>query len=239
MAPVEEGEYVALDAKTGAELWWTQWTVKEVSRDGQTTVRVEEQGKGIRGTTTPTMWTIRMLLDQSSKETRFSSRREVRDLSGHLLTVQERELDYTAGTGRITTSDPRTGKTESRDLSLALDAVGIETLAIRLRALPGQPGQQMRFELVTFSGKEVEMLAKIVGREQVRVPAGSFECYKVELSLTGVVGFIAGLVMPSMYMWHTVAAPHIWVKYQGPEGGVGSREIVRQLVRFTPLPRGA
>jgi hypothetical protein len=29
-----------------------------------------------------------------------------------------------------------------------------------------------------------------------------------------------------------VAAPHFWVKYQGPDGSAASRQIVRELVRF-------
>ncbi len=237
IAPVEEGEYAALDAKTGADLWREQWTVKGVSQDGQTTVRVEENGKGMRGSTTPTTWTIRMRLDHTALETRFSSTQEIRDLSGQLLTVRQRELDFTGGSGRITTTDARTGKAESRDLSLPPYTISVETLAMELRALPDKPGQQMRFNLVTIDGKQIEMLAKIVGREQVTVPAGSFDCYKVEVSPTGVVGFIAGLIMPNIYMWHTVAPPHLWVKYLGPGEGSGPREVLRQLVRFTPPPR--
>ncbi len=237
MAPVEEGEYAALDARTGAEQWRTQWTVRQVSQGGQTTVRVEEDGKGMRGSTTPRTWAIHMRLDHSALETRLSSTQEIRDLSGQLVTVRERQLDFTGGSGRITTTDVRSGKTESRDLSLPPYTISVETLAMELRMLPDKPGQQMRFNLVTIDGKQVEMLAKIVDREQVTVPAGSFQCYKVEVAPTGVVGFIAGLVMPNMYMWHTVAPPHIWVKYQGPGEGSGPREILRQLVRFTPLPR--
>jgi hypothetical protein len=95
----------------------------------------------------------------------------------------------------------------------------------------------MRFDLVTRDGKVFGMLARIIGRERVDVPAGSFECYRVELAPTGLIGVLADLAMPKTYMWHAVAAPHIWVKFQGVEGGPGGREIIRELVQFTPLPR--
>ncbi len=180
-----------------------------------------------------------MNLQVSSQDARFTSTKDVRDLSGQLLEVQQRELDYTAGSGRISIRNARTGATETRSVSLPPHAIGVDILAVELRVLPEEPGRQLRFVLVTLDGKKVGMLAKIVGRQQVSVPAGSFECYKVELSPTGIAGVVADLVLPKMYMWFSVAAPHIWVKYEGPEGGVGSREIVRQLVRFTPLPAAA
>ncbi len=235
MASIERGEYMARDAETGTELWRLDWTLDKTSQDGRTTVRVEEDGKGIMGTQTPTRWTVHMLLDVSPRDTQFSSTRDVRDLSGQLLQVQQRELDYTTGTGRITTRNARTGDTESQSVSLPPHAIGAEILATELRGLPDQPGQQMRFVLLTMGGKTIGMLAKIVGRQRVTVPAGSFECYKVELAPSGVAGLVADLLMPKMHMWYTVAAPHIWIKYQGPEGGPGSRQIVRELVRFSPL----
>jgi hypothetical protein len=235
MASIERGEYVALDAETGAKLWRLDWTLNKTFQGGQTTVRVVENGKGIRGSKTPTVWTVHMLLDVSPRDTRFSSTRDVRDLTGQLLQVQQRELDYTAGTGRITTRNARTGDTESQSVSLPPRAIGVDLLATELRRLPDQPGQQMRFVLLTMGGKTIGMLARIVGRQRVTVPAGSFECYTVELAPSGVAGLVADLLMPKMHMWYTVAAPHIWVKYQGPGGGPGSRRIVRELVRFSPL----
>jgi hypothetical protein len=87
------------------------------------------------------------------------------------------------------------------------------------------------------------MRARVVGREWIRVPAGLFDCFKVALELTGLTGALAALKLPPLFMWHTVAAPHFWVKYQGPEGG-SPREIVRELLRFetraeaAPLPAG-
>ena len=41
---------------------------------------------------------------------------------------------------------------------------------------------------------------------------------------------------PAAHLWHTVAAPHVWVKYQGPEGSAGVQPVVRELVRFDTPP---
>jgi hypothetical protein len=76
------------------------------------------------------------------------------------------------------------------------------------------------------------MHAQIVGHERVVVPAGSFDCVKAELVPAGVNRFLARLALPRIFMWQAEAPPHFWVKYQGPDGGPKSREIVRELVRF-------
>jgi hypothetical protein len=76
------------------------------------------------------------------------------------------------------------------------------------------------------------MEARIVGRDVVQVPAGTFECYRIDLVPSGALGALADLLLPKMSMWHTIEAPHFWVKYRGPERGIGSRTILRELTRF-------
>ena len=63
------------------------------------------------------------------------------------------------------------------------------------------------------------------------MPAGTFDSFKVQLQPTGLLAFLATLDS-KLYMWHRVAAPHVWVKYQGPDGSPGLRPVVRELVRF-------
>jgi hypothetical protein len=236
MAPVERGEYRARDARTGEELWRLQWSLKHQTRDGNTIIHAREEGHGRRGSQNPTAWIVQIDVTLSGAQRRLSTRHEVRDLSGDLLEVDERELDITGGAGRVSLLDSRTGQQERRRFPLAEHSIGVEMLAMELRVLPDVKGHQMRFDLVTREGRVVGMEARIVGREVVNVPAGTFECYKVEVAPTGILGVIADLLLPKIHMWHTVTSPHIWVKYEGAEGGVGSREIVRELIRFEPRP---
>jgi len=62
----------------------------------------------------------------------------------------------------------------------------------------------------------VNMVVKVIGEEEVVVPAGTFSCYKVEL---GVAGFIGKLFWPIKYHYYfTKNDPHYFVKYVDPEG---------------------
>src|SRR5262249_971599 len=101
-----------------------------------------------------------------------------------------------------------------------------------LRALSDSADRRVQFHLITRDGKTIPMLARIVGREMVSTPAGTFDSYKTELVVTGVRGVVAQFVLPAMYMWRRVEPPHAWVRYQGLDGGLGSSEAIMELVRF-------
>lgn len=228
---IEEGRYRAREVRTGATLWEEDWALRQTGPADHPILSVEESGQGLRESSTPTAWKLMMEIRWGSAP-HVDATREVRDPTGRLERIEKRELDYAHGSGQFHTTDVSSGKTTSREVSISRGTIIPELLAATLRTLPESPGQQMRFDLVTHEGSVVGMEAKVVGEEQVVVPAGSCRCYKVELAPTGFIGLVAGLVMPKFVMWHTVSAPHVWVRFQGPAFGLGSPEIVRELVRF-------
>ena len=239
LAATEQGTYRARDPRTGSELWQEHWVLTQETQDGRPIVHLEENGQGIRESKVPTAWTLTMTVDLWGPAPRLSSTRQVRDVAGHPQQVEEREFDYGRESGRVLTTDLRTGETKSHAVRLTSQSITPELLPAVLRLLPDAKDQQMRFDLITRGGLVLGIQAKIVGRERVEVPAGIYECFKVELDPIGVYGILASLLLPKLLMWHTVAAPHFWVKYQGPEGGVGSGEIVRELVRFDATGAGS
>lgn len=224
----ERGAYSARDARTGEELWRTEWRVQV---NGHSVVQVEEAGKGRRGSDQETVWSLSMTLDLTGPAPRLSSTREVTEVNGGRLRNERRDFNYQQGVGSIVTKDFVTGSTDSTTLPLTQRSITPELLPALLRSLPAAADRQMRFEVIV--GHEVVgMRAEIVSRERVEVPAGTFDCYKVRLRLTGLKGFFARFVLPDLFLWQTVAAPHFWVKYEGAEGGPGSRVIVREVISF-------
>ena len=234
MGEVERGAYRARDAKNGATLWQVAWTMQQEQASGRPILQVTEDGQADRTpSSVPPAWTLRMQIDLWGSDPRLASTREALDASGQPVGVEHRQFDYAREAGQVVTTDLRTGATNSKEIRLTPQTITFEMLPVVLRLLPAAPNREMRFEVVTREGSVVGFLARIVGRDRVTVPAGSFDCYKMELSVTGIKGIVARLVLPKVYMWQTEAAPHFWVKYQGPEAGPRSREIVRELVRFT------
>jgi len=232
IAPQERGEYVARDARTKEELWRTRWVIEQATNGAGPVYRVREEGAGRRGRPEPTRWTVTMEVNLAPGDEAFSAVREIRDSSDRPLETMRRALTYKAGTGTVTIVDH--AKNAERSESFAVDAASIpvELLPMQLRALSDAPDHRMRFQLVTREGKSVPMAARIVGQETISTPAGDFPAYKTELAVTGVRGVLGQLVLPAMYMWHRVDPPHAWLRYQGLDGGIGSREVVMELVRF-------
>jgi hypothetical protein len=232
LAPVETGVYRAREIREGGELWRVNWVLRQRSENGRMILDLREDGTGIRDSVVPSSWTVRMTIDLWGKEPRLTSVREARDGEGRPQQIEERDFSYATGAGQVKTTDVNTGGTDLQKVRLHARAFTPELLPAALRLLPGEKDQQMRFDLITRGGYSVGMLAKVIGRERVDVPAGTFDCYKIELDPTGLFGVIADLTMYRLFMWHTVATPHFWVKYEGPLGGPGSRQIVRELVHF-------
>lgn len=232
MAPLERGTYRARDLRSGEFLWEESWVLRQDTHAQGSILYLEEQGQGIRESTAPTRWTLTMTIDLWASAPRVSSKRQVWDLAGQPTTVEERTLEYGAGTGQVWIRDLRTHTDISRAVPVTAATVTPEMLPVMLRVLPEAPDQQSRFDLVTRAGSVLGLQAKIVGQEQVEVPAGAYDCFKIELDPTGIVGLLARLLLPKIYLWHAVAAPHIWVKFQGPAAGPGSPEIVRELTAF-------
>jgi hypothetical protein len=228
----EQGEYRAREVGGADDLWRTRWAFTQEKLDGRPVIQLQEEGRRIRDSIVPPTWTVRMRLDLWGAAPRLSSTREARDGAGRTTHVEQREFDYAGRSGRVSTTDLATGEVEVQHVRLGLQSVTGELLPAALRLLPAAPDRRMRFDLVTRGGTVIGLQARVVERERLEVPAGSFDCFKVELDPTGFLGLLADIILPRLYMWQTVAAPHFWVKYQGPEGGLRSRQIVRELTRF-------
>jgi hypothetical protein len=238
VAEVERGAYRARDLQTGRALWEGEWLFSRETRAGRTMLDLHEKGKGIRESPVATEWTEHMHLDLWGPHPGLTASREVRNADGLLVHRGQRVFDFEFGSGQQVREDVQAGTTTVRAVSLTAQAIPTELLSAILRLLPAARDQQMQFDLVTGEGRLVGMHAGVVGRERVTVPAGTFDSFKVQLELTGPLALLTTL-HPKLYMWHTAAAPHVWVKYQGPDGSPGLRPVVRELVRFDTPPAPA
>ena len=232
LAAAERGAYRARDLQSGEELWQAEWTLSQESQEGRPVLYLREDGKDIARRWGRTAWSHEMRLDLWGTHPVLNSTDESRDASGRAVRVQEREFDYATGEGRLVTKEPLKGTEDSRAVAVRPQAITPELVPAVLRLLPESRYHQMRFDVITPDGRTIGMRARILGRERVTVPAGRYDCFKVELEPTGIVGFLAAFKLAKIFMWQTVAAPHFWVKYEGPEGSTGSRQIVRELTRF-------
>jgi hypothetical protein len=148
---------------------------------------------------------------------------------------------HTEGQGRFisalrTTSSPQNEKIEQEKVWTADDKVYIEkgtgeekkrkdfelpkdkllavdgSLLVLLRFFPFNQGKEWKVFMVDFSGYTVTVTIRQEDIEKVVVPAGEFECYRIEI--------VADLPIfhPKVINWVSTRKPNFLVKYQGKQG---------------------
>jgi hypothetical protein len=86
------------------------------------------------------------------------------------------------------------------------------SLLILLRSFPFNEGKEWNVFMVDFSGYAITVTAHHVGVERVLVPAGEFECYRMEIVVD------IPLLHPKVTYWISVRKPNFLVKHQGKKG---------------------
>ncbi len=89
-------------------------------------------------------------------------------------------------------------------------------ILMTLRALPLSDRYQSKFEFVqTKNVSRGEMTVKVVGREKVQVPAGEFDCYRVEMSIQGA----------KQSSWYSTDAKRWLVKYDNGQSQFALQKV--------------
>jgi hypothetical protein len=82
---------------------------------------------------------------------------------------------------------------------------------VSLSGFPFEQKDKVVMNVYMFEyGNVLPLRAVYQGKEKIKVPAGEFECYKLELAVDGVLGFFAP---DKYYLYYTVAAPHHFVRF--------------------------
>ncbi|MDR2428346.1 MAG: DUF3108 domain-containing protein [Candidatus Margulisbacteria bacterium] len=82
---------------------------------------------------------------------------------------------------------------------------------ISLSGFPFEQKDKVALNVYMFEyGNVLPLRAVYQGREKIKVPAGEFECYKLELAVDGLLGLFAP---DKYYLYYTVAAPHHFVRF--------------------------
>ncbi len=123
---------------------------------------------------------------------------------------------------------------EIKDFRVPPDTLTVEGIAGVLRFLPFEHWHPLTIHFLTNEPRLYEMRITLRGKERIKTPAGEFECYRVELvSDLGVLNVIRSFV-PKAKFWFSTISPHFWVRYEGPENGAGSPDIVMTLNNYQP-----
>ncbi len=104
----------------------------------------------------------------------------------------------------VTVTATADGKKQSADFDIPDDAYDNDEVLFMLRTIPFEVGYSASYtNVVPSAGLTQKATITVVTQEEVSTPAGSFDCYKLNLSTTGAV----------IHLWYGVETPHYLVKY--------------------------
>lgn len=232
LSGTERGAIITM-ADNGAVRWRAEWTREATVADGKPVVRFTETGQGHYGAFEQEVrWTLEAVWTAVESFSPLRVDRIVRDAGGRLLMRERKAFDFSAGVARFERQDA-TGRTIlAKAIGVPRDTLAVEGIGTALRALPFDPPRPFDAHLLTNEPKLYRVTLAPRGRERIRTPAGTFDCYKVEMiPHLGLLGMFRPFV-PKTYFWFTVEPPHFWVRYEGLETGLGSPRVVMDLTEF-------
>jgi hypothetical protein len=95
-----------------------------------------------------------------------------------------------------------------QDMPFAVDG----SLLVLLRSFPFNQGKEWNVFMVDFSGYAIKVTVRQATIEKVVVPAGKFECYRIEVVVD------IPIFHPKVTYWLTARKPNFLVKHQGKKG---------------------
>ncbi len=114
-------------------------------------------------------------------------------------------------------------KSKDKKIDHELDGYNGMSLGFCLRGFPFKSETEVRLKLTPpfrpgiplWAWKMWKSYVKLLGEEKVTVPAGTFDCYKLEVAASG--GLIRRFTS-EYYFWFTKEPPHRFVRYQDDDG---------------------
>ncbi len=125
------------------------------------------------------------------------------------------------------------------------DIYDVSILLTLFRGITLENGYQQYFYLWIDNRNIMRMKVTVEGTEEVKVPAGTFRCYRVDMTpmIAEFFGELIGKVVqrfftPKYSFWLDAQGTHPCVKYRGPLGAVtaGLPMVIYELVSYSQEP---
>ena len=124
-----------------------------------------------------------------------------------VIDEQTMEITTTYSAGELAITATVDGEVQSATIPIPADAYDDSEGYFLLRTIPFEIGYAATFtDVLAASAATAKTTITVVGEEEVEAPLGSFDCYKLEVSIAGIPG--------KQYFWYGVNSPHYLVKFE-------------------------
>jgi len=229
--PHEKGSIVVSEAGVhvgGGRRWVAEWTMEPTREKESPAVRFTEVGHGRYSPyALPISWSLVAVWTADSEFRPLRSEKTITDENGHTIATERKTFDQAAGTVHLERT--RAGhRPETKQLSIPPDTLTVEGIAGILQFLPFENWRPFTAHMLTNDPQLYKITFELRGKERVRTSAGEFEAYKIELVPELGALSVFRPFLRKAYFWFSTAAPHAWLRYEGPENGQGTPQVVME-----------
>lgn len=217
------------DKRTG---WEATWGMEEIRVQGKKAVRFIEKGAGrLSAFPQEVRWSVQSVWLAERGFRPLDTEKTITAPDGKVLLVERKHFDHDKGTVRLERTREGTGP-ETKTVDVPADTLAIEGIAGVLRFANAPKSRSLSAHVLTNELEVYSVTFEWRDEERVTTPAGQFQCYKVEMvPHLGLLNVVRPFIQKT-YFWFTVATPYNWIRYQGPESGPGTPEVVMSLSRM-------
>lgn len=230
----DSGEVVALD-EDGKQRWKQQWSQAIRETENGTLVLFHESGEGTHSPFQEDVsWEVTSVWERGARFRPREMEREFYSLGRKLLQKETMVLDWERGTAEFVRTLPEKDVSERKTFEIPPDTLIVSGIASALRGFPFDSGETVRAHLLTNEPHLYEIEIEDKGLDEVSVPAGTFESYRLKLNVDLGLLNLFRTFLPDTYFWFDASRPHPWLRYEGLEGGRGTPKIEMRLVEMGP-----
>ncbi len=234
VAKHEEWSYRTLLKRTGKVIWQADLNMERMTKDNQAVVRMAEKGFGNYNNSPDAIsWEMEAFFAIENPPLFMEITRIAKSDNGRELWRKSKFFD--PAKGQITVKQSVSGELpeEKTIFSSKRPVFPADILVAVLRGYDFESRETFEFYILSSQASLYKISSRAVKKEMVTVPAGSFECYRMDLTPDlGVLNLALKPFLPKTYVWFTAAKPYVWIKYEGLESGLNSPYVVMELIRF-------
>jgi hypothetical protein len=203
--------------------------MEQIQVQGKRAVRFTESGSGRLSTFSQRVhWHTEATWQADDKFIPLETERTVTSTDGSVLLVEKKQFDHERHVVQFERHEA-SSRSETKSVSFPEDILAVEGLAGVLRFATIDKTHEFAAHVLSNEPNAYSVTFEWRGEENVKTPAGEFECYKVEMvPHLGVLNVVRPFLSKT-YFWFTKAAPHYWIRYEGSESGPGTPDVVMEL----------
>ena len=232
VADVEKGHQKVMYSESGKHLYDLRWTQTKTVENNRTLVKYNSRGNNMLSGKERVEWTEESLAELTPKGLRTLYWKK--DSSGAEKESWKIAYDWKTHKAEYSYQNHLNGKKESKSLKFSANTFPSDSMFVLLRGFPFDQGEGYKIEgeFLLTDGSTISGAIIHRGEEKLKTAFGVLDAYKLELKPSGLTGVFA----PTMNLWYSRKAPHVFLRFDGRDEGVFKPRTKNVMISFSPEP---